>query len=293
MSKFRLPGLRSDILLAFMALLGLLKILDAKERASKPRVDWEGNAPSLYINSNIDEEKLLNNIVDGLGEYSKKMNFVGVKNISDLKEFKKLQDSIDPDIMSVLGSSVILNKKGDGVIANPLCMMFGSGHQNFLERLEKAVHIDNDRNRMIEIMRNALFRTWVYEESDLAFRWDPKEYRPHALRHMDPSKERVMVVEGACRLAAVGFLSYTCVPTSKGLGTISCIEDEIRWPIWTGKMSLATILAVMRLPHIRMSSEQKTKNAMELRQYGIKKIMSARLFWDGKFRNVGNAKRIS
>ena len=294
MNELRLSGLRSDNLLAFLTLLGLLRCLEIRNSHWEPRVAWKDGVPSLHLKLDADKKEVLGCVVDGIETYAKKMKFKGVKDIGDIDEFKKLQDSVDPDVITVLGSSAMLNNKKDKVRANSLCMMFGSGHQNFLARLEMAVCIGNSREQIVKDIHDALFSGWHYTKSNLAFRWDPKEYRPHAFLPTNPSKDSATCVEGACRLAAIGFLSYTCVPTSRGLGTVSCVNENVYWPIWDAKISLATILAIMRHPSIRLlEDKQRMEDAKEeLYEYGIKQVMSSRLFWDGKFKNASHAKRI-
>ena len=294
MSELRLSGLRSDNLLAFLALLGMLKCLEAKNSHWEPRISWNEGVPTLHLKANAGKKEVLECIAGGIETYAQKVRFDGAKDVGDVGEFKKLQDSADPDIVSALGSSAMLNRKKDKVQRNLLCMMSGAGHQHFLARLEGAVCIENCRERVIENIRNALFSDWHYTESNWAFRWDPKEYRPHAFRAVNPSKDSVTCVDGACRLAAVGFLSFTCVPTNRGIGTVSCVGDRVCWPIWGARISMATILAIMRLPNIRLLEDaQRGEDAKrELRDYGIVQVMSSRLFWDGDFKNASNAKRL-
>ncbi len=295
MIELSLKGLKSDNLLAFLALLGLLKCLEVKDNDLEPRVTWKNGSPLLYINRNkLDKKEILDYIVKGIEAYAQKMKFKGIKNIGSITDFKELEKSLDHDVITVLGSSAILNKGKKKIVANALCMMFGSGHQDFLTRLENATCLKEDREQIIKSIHDALFFDWYYVESKLSFRWDPKEYRSHALRSSDPKKDPVTCVSGACRLAAIGFLAYVCVPTAKGLGTVSCVGETVYWPIWNIKLSLTAILTIMHHPNIKMlSDKQKIKDIRdEFYGYGIEQIMSSELFWDDRFKNSKNAKRV-
>ena len=244
-----------------------------------------------------------------------------IKNLKTLSEFREMQKTVDPEIIAALGSDGSL-KKGKGkssIEPTPLCMMFGSGHQNFLERLDNAVSVNDDEEPDVsKMIHDALFRSWERKESKMLFRWDPDEYRPHAYRLNDPTSEDASGVEGANRLAAIGFTAYCCVPTTGGLETVSYNNNTLYWPIWNVEISLAAIVCIMRHPHIRKgasmqakkkisqvpfisdtssdtaraSMQAKKKISQELNAYGIECVMASEIFWDGKYRNAQNAGRV-
>lgn len=322
---FRLEGPPADSLLGFLATVGLLMVLD-KTAGWAPKLAWKGNTARLHVDSpDATENDVVEAAVDGIAEFGKNMKFP-FKNLKiKLGEQSELQRGVDPDIAVACGSDASDRKDGNDVIAEPtpLCMMFGSGHQNFLARLTEAVTIDkSERPRAASQIREALFSKWKYKDTEpkIAFRWDPTEYRPHALRAVDPTKEIISTVNGANRLAAVGFTSFACVPARRGLSATLCSRGDIMWPIWGSPLSMAAVKILMTHPSLkkmlpndtkpstrkrqrasefngasagrlaRQSQSRKLQRALEeLNACGVQTVMKARLFWEGKYKNVSVA----
>ena len=293
-SEFTLGGIKRDNFLGFLSLLGLLKTLEATKSGWLPRVAWTGPSPRLSVEGDVREQDVASAAVDGLEKFRGKMAFGKHRNLKiGLDEFGDLQRRTDHDISVALGSDGSLDRDGKKVVPTPLCMMFGSGHQHFLSRLADATSVDGKRKEVREEISTSLFSEWGYgdEGSKIAFRWDPVEYRPHAYRGKDPSKSPTRTVNGANRLAAVGFTAYRCVPTSRGLGTVAYDKNSVLWPIWDPPLSLKSIEAIMRHPDLRhlarLGDQKKAKIVKRLRAYGVGCVMAASMFWDGKYKNVG------
>lgn len=317
-SKFKLSGLSHNNLLAFLTLVGTMKLLDSTRPDWSPRAAWRDHLPTIYVDADIKQEQFLDAILEGLKEFGNRMGHIKQKNMKiEVEEFAKLQREADPGIVAALGSdgaSKMDNKK-EIVEYTPLCMILGSGHQYFLERLRNATHVKEDQ-QVIQEVKDALFSEW-YSDSNSAdksdkkitFRWDPQEYRPHAYRNKDPSGDAVMPVNGANRLAAVGFTVYDCVPTKHGLCTAShrvpekkkvqmekesdASKEAIFWPIWNMRLSLASVLALMHYPYVEQIADMKNDKAhQKLDAYGVECIMGAEMFWEGKYKNVRIAERV-
>ena len=318
--EFVLSGLRHNNLLAFLAFVGVLKLLYDTRPDWNLRAAWRDNIPTIYVDEDIHLEQLLAVILEGLKKFGSEMRRIEQINLKiEIDEFVKLQRVVSPEIMAALGSdgATTIGKKKEMVQYTPLCMMFGAGRQYFLERLKNATHIQEDE-QVTEEIKDALFYEWnfsslgINSKQKINFRWDPQEYRPHAYRDKNPSKDNmVRVVDGANRLAAVGFTVYDCVPTKNGLRTTShrynkkrrnggmagkesgtSGKEEIFWPVWRVQLSFASLLALMHYPYInRIMDVKDDKIRQDLDAYGVDRIMKAEMFWDGKFKNVHTAER--
>ncbi len=310
-TEFKLLGLTMNNLLAFLTLLGLLKTLERSKSEWNPQIFWKDTFAYLYVSENdVKKDQIVKAVINGLKSFGKEMKFkiLGVPQLNeiDVEKFKKLQDGIDVELVAALGSDGSRTKKNKMILLQytPLCLLLGAGHQNFLERLESTTTI-NDSNIENEI-NEALFNSWDdierkrQKNDKITFRWSPEEYRPHAYRAIDPSKDHVIPINGANRLAAIGFRLYSCVPTNHGLDTMSYHkqnkEECLIWPIWNTRMTLATIRILMRHPNMKKiitaKNKQYDKIIKEFQSYGVERIMKARIFWDNKFKNVSLAERI-
>ena len=298
-NEFPLAGPPVGSLLGFLSLLGLLRSLEEAGEKWKPMLAWRDDVPHLRVCEPATEQEVADAAAKGIEAFGKKLRFPAPDPGVEVDEFRKWQREMDPEAVAALGSDACLKKDKDVVETTVLCMMFGAGRQNFLRRLSEATRAgDGGRREAQKSIHAALFSRWRYTDTvpKIAFRWDPTEYRPHALQDTDPKSDLVQTVNGANRLAAVGFTTYQCVPTRRGLSAVSCMEggarrDYVMWPVWSNHISLAALRVLMRHPSIKEVA--RGGDALEarraLRSYGVKTVMKAEVFWDGKFKNVGRA----
>ncbi len=95
-------------------------------------------------------------------------------------------------------------------------------------------------------------------------------------------------MHGANRLAALGFLSFACAPTSRKLAATGWDEETTSfvWPIWTSPMTLTAIEALLANPNLtKMESER-------LRCYGVAEVVAAKRVHYGKVINVAPARAV-
>ncbi len=222
----RLEGLEPDNLLAFLALLGLLRALEAA--GWRPRAHWEGLPlrPVLTLREAKTQEQVAQAAAEGCMVLAKDHDFDGEKDLTFQGERARslLEAAQRPDtpgrsaLLGSLFSDGAINKNGV-VIQSPLCpMKSGTGHQHFLQRLCEVPVLDTvthavtqDKstrvrpNRAVKQtetvpasqstangrqrgadIRKALYLPWSYLDKTPAFRWDPSEDRRYALRFGDP-----------------------------------------------------------------------------------------------------------
>lgn len=351
--EHRLPGPPATSLLGFLSLVGLLRALEESRSGAsesdaddwsgrsgnrrafwdltmrdvlddngawRPRLSWGGDlVPSLHIDYDAGEEGIAAAAVSGIESIGRRQRFPKPNVGVELDEFAAWQREMDPDAVTAIGSDACAKRNDRGKAdATPLCMMFGAGHQKFLERLETATAVDESNRRdAIGEVREALFRPWSYSDTlpKIGFRWDPTEYHPHAL-HAAPNTSEIRTVNGANRLAAVGLAAFECCPGRGGrLETVSCVQRrrrlaDVLWPVWSEPLSLAAVRTAMRLPEIRVIGRAAAGDAFadgggggtaaampaalsRLKARGITGVMRATLFWDGKYKSVRTAELLA
>ncbi len=310
----RLEGLEPDNLLAFMALLGLLRVLEEARPDWCARVSWTVDdpplRPALRIPEGVNQNIVTQAAAEGLDVLAQRHNFNGRKDLSltptdataTLRKVAKTENRYAADLWAALLSDAAVSKDGKKAEPTPLCLMFGQGHQHFLERLASVPRqrTPPDRGKghgktMVsetDCLHEALFASWTRPDKTKSFRWDPNEDVRYALRARDPTnaKTKEATQHGANRLAAVGFSVLTVVPKSRyGQAKLIMLGGQreikgrfaFRWPIWRAPISLAGIRALLCHPWLERS---ETRTAL-----GIVEINRARRISAGKFMNVTRA----
>ena len=317
-----LDGLEPDNLLAFLALLGLLRALEAadSELDSKlqPRAAWDIDTPplrpKLILSCAVTQEELTENAANGIKVISASHHFGDRKNLNYSQEecCRLLQEEARAarpdsreraDLLAALMSDIaIKDDKKKLIDPTPLCLLFGQGHQHFLERLAKvprkpapeprgkgrqAVSISES-----ECLSEALFQPWHRNDETPSFRWDPEEAVRYALMAGDPTDKayKTGTQHGANRLAAIGFGVLTLVPEMRaGRVRPSAIGGarvaagfSFAWPIWREPATLTAIRALLAHPGLREIDA--------LAHLGVDHVMVAQRISVGKFMNFSRAR---
>ena len=293
-----LRGLESDNLLAFLALLGLLRALDATRPEWEARVAWHGSPPTseLHLAVPVDRGDVIAEVNAGVRQLGAVYGF----DRKDLKytavEFRPLASEAQRDrergrLVAALASdgSVRRNSKEGRVEITPLCLLLGQGHQHFLSRLTEMAQREGEEDEAD--LARALFETWRYEDKHESFRWDPIEDRRYAHQFGDPSESRnkIGTVAGANRLAAIGLGLLTSAPTATGLATLGVTgfrrERVVCWPLVGAPTSLSGYVAL--LAHPWLGDEQ---TALELARYGVLAVARARRYQVDRYFNFERAR---
>ena len=312
-STHRLAGLEPDNLLAFLALLGMLRTLDHSRLEWRARVGWTVDTPPvrpvLTVVAPATEDEILATVAEGLKDLARRHDFGQIK---DLKLSRKeatdrlrnvvAGDRYTSDLWAALISDAAVRDKNKVQEAEPtpLCLLFGQGHMHFMSRLasvpqESAPPARGSGRKKITIretdcLREALFKPWTRPDATFSFRWDPHEDVRYALRATDPtdSKTKETTQHGANRLAAVGLSMLTVVPRLRaGTAQLGVVGGErsggfaFTWPIWRDPISLATIRSL--LGHTGLD-KPATRDAL-----GVVELRRARRISVGKFMNFTRA----
>lgn len=307
----RLEGLEPDNLLAFIALLGLLRVLEAARPEWHPRAFWAVDQvplrPALRVPQSVEKSAIVEAAAEGLAELKGYHDFGGAKGLELAPEaaaqrLRKAADTTsryEADLWSALVSDAAISRDGKKAEPTPLCLMFGQGRQYFLERLESAPKQGTPRRKgqgssdisEEDCLCEALFAPWQrLDDTTHSFRWDPHEYVAYALRARDPTKTKQTTQHGANRLAAMGLAALTVVPRRHFDDVrLSIIGGErearggfaFRWPIWREPMSLAGIRALLGHPGL--------DNRSTLSALGVVEVRRAKRISSGQFMNVTKA----
>ena len=307
LAAHRLDGLEPDNLLAFMALLGLLRTLEEARPGWRPRVSWTVDEPPLRPCLHVAEEVAGNVIVEavteGLAALASHHDFEGLPDLTlppgeDTRERLRNaagSDRYTADLWAALISDAAIARDGKKVEPTPLCLMFGQGHQHFLSRLtsvpqqtippERGAGRNKSEVSETECLREALFAPWKRPDATDSFRWDPHEDVRYALRARDPtdSKTKESTQHGSNRLAAVGLSVLTVVPRHRagkvrlallGGGREPNGVDTLNWPIWREPIGLAGIRALLGHPYLDRLETRAALGVVERRQ--TRRISSGR-----------------
>ena len=308
MRTYTLFGLEDDNLLAFLALLGLLRALSCSRPSWSPRVFFDGMPlhTQLRISCDASVEDVAKAAADGCAAYSAEFRFGEHHDLTFGAEVARamLQNSalncVSAEVTSALCSDAAVRDNGR-IEATPLCAMFGQGHQSFLDRLHnvsngvlpralKAKKLQPDLNDA-NYVRRALFSPWTRSDATESFRWDFEEDRRYALRFDDPSGDAATTEHGANRLAILGRLSFQTAPKVAGrsgrviLGTRGVSRGKkdrrvrITWPIWSLPASLEGVHAM--LDHPQLGEDEPSFG--DLTAYSIRQLRRVRRIRNGKY----------
>jgi len=295
-TEYELKGFEPDNLLAFLALLGLLRALDIGQPKWRARAFWRSVPLTaiLQIEPEVSATTMIDAVHDGIRALGTKYEF----DRKDLKfsadDYRAIVTTAGSDrdrlgLLAAMASDAITKRGSVEVEPTALCAMFGQGHQHFLARLKSVVQRDKPSDQ--RDLSRALFQPWQYEDNTESFRWDPIEDRRYAHQSGNPSKpsNKIGTISGANRLAAIGFGILTCVPTARGLTTLGVARfgrrREVCWPLPGAPTSLAGYRAL--LAHPDLGDDDK---GTALAAVGVRAISRARRYQVGKYFNFERAR---
>jgi hypothetical protein len=326
-SCHRLEGLEPDNLLAFLALLGLLRALEVADNLAaegekiRPRAAWDIDVPPLrprlFFTRAVEVAEVTNRAESGIEILTPSYDFGGRKDLNySMEECRAVLEaeakSVAPatrgraDLLAALMSdAAIKDDKTKSIDPTPLCLLFGQGHQHFLDRLASVPRAvapaPRGRGRQSaalsgsQCLAEALFQPWRRDDPTFSFRWDPEEDVRYALMPGDPTDAAYQggTQHGANRLAAIGLSVLTLAPQVRGRrvrpgivgGSLNAGGFTFRWPIWREPATLAAIRALLGHPDLREPGA--------LAHLGVDHVLVARRISVGKFMNVSRARPLT
>ncbi len=328
-TSHRLEGLEPDNLLAFLALLGLLRSLEAFDRKRQGnekfrcRASWDLKSlpirPVLHVAYPTRAEDLAEAAANGLARIADDHDLGDWKreNLNyDYPEARRMLVEIAHAasvsargrvdlVASLMSDAAVKENKGSNpppLDPTPLCLLFGQGHQHFLERLVAipATPAPPPRGRghvavqlsAAECLMEALFAPWHREDPTFSFRWDPEEDVRYASMAGNPTDVAYKggTQHGANRLAAVGLAAITMAPeTRAGRVRPSVLGGEFgtggfsfSWPLWREPATLAGIRSLLGNPNL--------SKPHGLAYLGIDQVLRTKRISVGKFMNFTRAR---
>jgi len=287
MSEHRLNGLEPDNLLAFLALLGLLRALEAARPDLKPRTCWDIDnlpvRPVLYVKQALTETEVAEAAAEGIALLAEHHNFDRADLNHTRQEARILlaaaqkgaspTDRYAADLLSCLmnDAAIKIEDKNETIEPTPLCLQSGSGHQHFLQRLKDVPltqYAAKDKKGKKKPIRNgteclskAIFSGWLRDdELASSFRWEPEDGVRYALMAGDPTDSNYKggTQLGANRLAAIGISLLPINPrTTHSDAPLQILGGKWRnnsfsflWPIWSVPTTLRSILSLLGHPYL-------------------------------------------
>lgn len=326
-TSHRLDGLEPDNLLAFLALLGLLRSLEADDRERPeedrvlPRAAWDIASPPLrprlHLALALPPEAIAERADGGLRRLAASHEFAGRQDITFSREECRAlltaaaeearhgaRDRVDL-LAALMSDAAIKDGKDREVDPTPLCLLFGQGHQHFLDRLASVPLHDVPPSRgrgRSEVpvtasmsLSEALFEPWRRADATFSFRWDPAEDVRYALRPGDPTDAayKPATQHGANRLAAVALAVLTLAPETRAgrvrpsiIGGHAGAEGfRFAWPIWREPATLAAVVVLLADPDLT--------EAGALSHLGVERVMVAHRISTGKFMNMSRGRPVA
>jgi hypothetical protein len=299
MHEIELIGLDGSNLLGFLAALGTLRVLTLAEPEEEARMRWEdaGSWRPIVLHSRIGSGEELVSVIGRhtCGEASinpawaiaddltlSRAAFAG--HLSRVVGTAAPAERNAADYLTAFGSEAFgSGPKKEQISDTEFRTMSGAGHQHFLGTIRELA-----RGTEEDHLSRALLQDWDYADGRPALRWDPADYRPHALRAEDPSGDPIKTMRGANRLAVEALPLFPTVPGSRALGTVGFASHdgvtEIQWPIWTDSLELKSIASLLA------TEEMRNGEPAVLASRGIAQVYRSRRFTEGKFRNFSPAK---
>lgn len=312
----RLEGLEPDNLLAFLALLGLLRAIELTRPEWRPRAYWDLDAlplrPVLTTESPTTSGELSKAAFDGLlvfrdalrpfswprrknGSAAKTALFstrsrqraLAKRCVSSLsactpQSKKRRVWELRCDLIACSGATQFKAKVKDNFEPTPLKLP--SAQMTFIgAQFDLIAHCSSE-----EIFRS-LFTPWTYSFSGNSLRFSPDEARRYAYRATDPSLEASRTDLGASALSGLGLLAFPMSDARPHWRMVAYAgrrsEGEITWPIWGESASLSSIVAMLRaLP-------KKTSENLTLRNLAHFIASARRYVLDPESGDYGNISR--
>lgn len=309
MRDIPLVGLDGSNLLAFLAALGTLRALTLGEPGGGTRMKWANNRAWFPVitdprtDSEDDLLAILETAVCGEESINDAWKIaedltLGLEDFRDVlmrcMAISRREHRTNADFLAAFGSDGVgAGPKKDQMSDTEFRTMSGAGHQHFLGFM-KELAADTHRDDL----SRTLFMQWHYGDERPSLRWDPADYRPHALRAYDPKNQArspIKTMRGANRLAVEALPLFPTAPDGRRLRTLGFKDrngdTEVTWPIWSEALDLRTVASLLGLSEMQDAKFDGPRRSALARR-GIRQVFRAKRFTDGKYRNFSPARAL-
>ena len=275
-----LTGMDAQNPLAFLASLGLLRVLDDTLRASgheRPRLSFvDEGCPVPKLWTTMSEDEVVQRVLDdaaaqadnpalrlAYNDAGEEVAPDGPGAIRDLKPPPELARraldrlaGTEPRASRLAAgwfSELVQDLKGN---TKPTAFHFTAGQQAFLAMVDEL-----RRGITAADVREALFGPWLNTSRLPSLSWDSSVARLYALRAGDPSKEKRGSIPAANWLGVIALELFPVVVRHGRLET-TCMkggwkDSAFTWPIWSVPLTLSTIAALLRTATDRWSQKER------------------------------------
>jgi hypothetical protein len=306
MFEIKLIGVDGSNLLGYLAALGTLRVLSSGKDHLEARMGWNLNGawtPTILHCTIRTAEGLLDalekkvcgedsisaawKIGDDLTLTGKEFRQYLLKDLSECSWEKRMT----VDFLTAFGSEAIRSgTKKEQMSDTEFRTMSGAGHQHFLGFMRELAEATSR-----EHLQRTLFEKWDYSDVRPSLRWDPADYRPHALRAQDPSGDPIKTMRGANRLAVEALPLFPTVPDGQTLRTVGFENrkraTEVSWPIWRGSLEARTVASVLAMDELQCA-EIGVAARKRFDRRGLAQVFRAKRFTEGKYRNFSPSRSL-
>ena len=300
LSEQILLGLDGANPLAFLAALGVLRVLSLEQQSAMPLLAWrvyEGAWRPCLHSAFSTPEQLIEQVAAACARHSCVAAFDLGDDLNVAPEAYKgysltaaesvaRGETLHAEFAACFASESLTTERGE-VQDTALRTMSGAGHQHFLKTMRNLI-----AETRLEHISKALFSRWQYDDPvrNMTLRWDPNDDSRYALRWSDPSgdpeRARGGAMWGANRLGVEGLPLLPVMPGERQLETTGFRTGGSKgtfwtWPIWTAPIALDTLRSLLALQELQTQSMDRDS----LAKRGIEEVFRSQRLTTGKFRN--------
>lgn len=294
--RIPLVGLNGENPLAFLASVGVLRILSQSWPDCHVRMTWEATTswkPILIVEKECSSEEVVDALTKSLEGRKDAFEFnrLGKDLPVPCSAFVEVARSAivqvsqrhrtTADFLAAFGSEGC--PVDDLIQETALRTMSGAGHQHFLGSMQEIAGCTT-----AEHCRSALFEAWSYRDSRPSMRWDPQDDRRYALRASDPGNSNqspIQTMRGANWLAIEALPCFPTIPTDHGAKTRALygtgVSTILCWPIWKVPISIQALGSL--LAHVEIQAEKPRRE--HLQPLGVCEVFHSRRLTVGRFRS--------
>jgi hypothetical protein len=298
--EHRLEGLEPDNLLAFLALLGLLRALETA--GVRPRAHWAGLPlrPVLSLPEAMTQEEVAEAAAQGCRSVRTTFSFVVGAFSFTHERLRKLYEEelakspvwaskFDAAVSAfvVEGARLPTPKKDGHAFQRAPLDCLGGGQTDLFATLREALDLCTHSDTAHRLQQ-ALFTPWRRRHNGNALRWDQADFRQHAHASRAPTKDHKRQEWGANLLAVIGSSAVSGWSTSRGASILilslgsrigSDGAHEFSWPIWHRAASLSAIQALLAHPEVSADKPDVGR----LRQAAVSLVLRSRKIWPTQY----------
>ncbi len=274
-----LTGMDAQNPLAFLASLGLLRVLDDARGSEheRPRLSFvDDGCPVPKLWTSLSADDVVQRVIDDAAaqgdnlalqlaydDAGKRVLPDNLGAIRDLKPrpdvarafLEQCRDKGPRAARLAAGwfSELVQDNNGN---TKPTALHFTAGQQAFLTMVDEL-----RRGITASDVREALFGPWLNTSRLPSLSWDASVARLYALRAGDPSKEKRGSIPAANWLGVIALELFPVAARGGRLET-ACVkggwkDSALTWPVWDVPLSLPMIAALLRTDISRWSPKQR------------------------------------